>query len=352
VDFSMIWTISTLTGQPELLGETIEHAVLMDELGFDCVWFAEHHFEEYGRPCPDLLAANTAARTSRIDIGIAVVVLPWHHPIDVAERIATLDHLTDGRLRFGVGRGMQPKEFEGYNVPLAEARARFEESLEIVLGLFRNDTFAYDGRFWSFPEVRLVPRPLRRPHPPIYQPAVSVSTIEAIVERGFNGLIGPILTPKEILKEQYFDVWNAVRAARGRQHLRMAHNEFVYVAETDRQAYEETRESAVWYPRKAGEVWADHDASKLPPDYAWLAPVVQRFSQIEFDEIYDDLSLIGSPETVIRKLEFFEACGVDELILFTRFGPTMSQEQALRSTELFAKHVMPEFKRTRQPARA
>src|SRR5262245_11959536 len=87
VDFSIITVINTLHGQPERHHETIEQVRLCEELGYDCFWFTEHHFEEYGRPCPDLLASYAAAATSKIDIGIAVIVLPWHHPVDVAERI-------------------------------------------------------------------------------------------------------------------------------------------------------------------------------------------------------------------------------------------------------------------------
>jgi alkanesulfonate monooxygenase SsuD/methylene tetrahydromethanopterin reductase-like flavin-dependent oxidoreductase (luciferase family) len=344
MDFSMLWAVSTLHGQPERLSSTIEQVQACDELGYDCVWFAEHHFEEYGRPCPELLATAAAMKTSRIDVGVGVVVLPWHHPIDVAERIATIDHLSGGRVRFGVGRGMQPAEFQGYNISLWESRERFEESLEIILGLWGNDTFSYEGKFWQFPEIRLLPKPLQQPRPPIYQPAVSASTVETIIERGINGLIGPFLTPFETLKENYFDVWNAAIEQRGRTDLKMVHNEFVYVAETDEQAYAEVQEAALWYPRKAAKLWANHDASKQPPDYAWLAPVAKGFSELSFDQIFNDLSLIGSPETVIEKLRFFEDCGVDELMCFTTMGPQLSHEKVLKSTELFAKHVMPAFK--------
>ncbi|MSO94919.1 MAG: LLM class flavin-dependent oxidoreductase [Thermoleophilia bacterium] len=347
MDFSMLWATSALHDQPETINETIEHAVALEELGYDCVWFAEHHFGEYGRPCPEMMAATVAARTSRIDIGIGVIVLPWHHPIDVAERVALLDHLSNGRVRFGVGRGMQPAEFEGYNISLWEAKERFEESLEAIINLWTNDTYAHNGKYWQFPGIRLLPKPLQKPYPPLYQPALSDTTVRKIVDRGINGLIGPFLTPWQLLKENYFEPWNEITAEKGRTDLKLVHNEFVYVAETDEQAYREAKEAAIWYPRKAGELWASHDASTAPPDYAWLTPVIEKFSKLEYDEIYNDLSLIGSPETVIRKLKFFEDCGVDELICFTRFGPPMSHELALRSSELFAKHVMPEFKRTR-----
>src|SRR5579872_6334110 len=291
MDFSMLWAINTLHGEPERINQTVEQARILEELGYDCVWFAEHHFQEYGRPCPDLIAANVAAKTERIAIGVGVFVLPWHHPIDVAERAAVLDHLSNGRFRFGIGRGMQPKEFEGYNVSLWESRARFDEAIEIILGLLHNETFSYQGKFWSFPEIELLPKPVQRPRPPIYQPAVSVSSIEKIVQLGFNGLIGPYLTPWQDLKEKYFDVWNAATGAHGRRDLRMAHNEFVFVGESDEEAYELAREAAVWYPRTAARLWAESDPSKSPPDYAWLAPVVQRFANLEFDDIYNDLSL-------------------------------------------------------------
>ena len=104
MDFSVATVINQEHGKPERHHEILDQVVACERLGFDCYWFTEHHFEEYGRPCPELLAAAALAMTERIDIGIAIIVLPWHNPIDVAEQIATLDHLGKGRFRIGIGR--------------------------------------------------------------------------------------------------------------------------------------------------------------------------------------------------------------------------------------------------------
>jgi alkanesulfonate monooxygenase SsuD/methylene tetrahydromethanopterin reductase-like flavin-dependent oxidoreductase (luciferase family) len=344
LDFSIITVNNQQHGKPERHHEILEELVAAEELGFDCYWFTEHHFEEYGRPCPELMAATALAMTKTINIGIACIVLPWHHPIDVAEQIATLDLLGQGRMRIALGRGNQPHEFAGYGVDPGESKARFEESYTIIKGLLENDTFSYEGQFWQIPEVRLVPKPYTTPSPAFWQPAVSDSTIRGIAAKGINGLIGPYLTPGEVLKESYFDVWHEAKAAAGRPQLRMAHNEFVHLAETDEQAYKEAEEPTIWYCRKAASIWGSQDPNNAPKGYEYLVPILKRFQELTFDEIVADLSIIGSPETAIQKIKFFDECGVDELMLFAGMGPQMTHDKLMRSFELFGKYVIPEFK--------
>ena len=348
MEFGLLFVPAILDGQPERYDDLVEQVVAAEELGYDYIWFTEHHFGEYGRPSPLLQAAHAAGATRRIKIGISVVVLPFHNPLEVAEDLATLDHLSRGRLAFGIGRGQQPHEFAGYAVPLDESRQRFDEAFEIITGLWKNDRFGYDGRFWKIPEVNLLPKPLQQPHPPIWQPAVSVDTIQKIIDKGINGLVGSYLVPYEQLKTRYFDVWNRLKAASGKTHLQMGHNEFVYVAQTDGQAYADARDPALWYIRKAAQVWGARDplTGRVIDQYAYIAPVLEFLERVSFDEVYQDLSLIGSPERVRERLHFFEACGVDQLLMFHWFGP-LSQKKTLRSMELFAKEVMPAFRHSK-----
>ena len=164
----------------------------------------------YGRPSVPAIAGHALANTSRIRISTAVVVLPFQHPLRVAEDWATLDHLGRGRVDVGVGRGNQPREFAGFDLTLGEAEQRFSESLDIIRRAWTEERFSYDGEYWQFPELSVLPKPYTKPHPPLWQAAISDYTVKKIIDRGINGLIGPYLCPHEILKSQYFRclAWN------------------------------------------------------------------------------------------------------------------------------------------------
>ncbi len=327
----------------EIYRDSLAEYVLAERLGYDAVFLAEHRFSEYGRPAIDVIGAYLAARTSRIRIGVAVSVLPLHDPIEVAEQYATLDVLSDGRLDFGVGRGNQPKEFEGMGVPMGEARERFDESLEVILRAWTAERLNFDGRFFHYRDLDVVPKPLQKPHPPIWQAAVSPTTIESIVRRGVNAFLGPYLVDYRRLKADYFDVWPRVLAAHGQTgKLRFAHNQIVYVAETDAQARREAEQAAMWYIHAAAKLWANPDRTKIPEQYQFYAGITDYLNALTWEQVCE-VSLIGSPATVTEKLRYLhDQCGVDYLLLFYHFG-RLEHAKVLRSLELFAREVMPHF---------
>jgi alkanesulfonate monooxygenase SsuD/methylene tetrahydromethanopterin reductase-like flavin-dependent oxidoreductase (luciferase family) len=342
MDFSVLFVPSTTHHTPERYDDVFALVRLSEELGYDGVWFTEHHFSEYGRPAPALLAAHAAAMTQRVRIGIGVVVIPLHNPLSVAEEIATLDHLAPGRLQFGIGRGNQPEEFVAHGVSLENAKAMFDEGYEVITGLWENDTFSYKGSFYEFPEVQMVPKP-RDGAIPIWQPAVSESSVRWVISKGINGLIGPYLTPFEKLRTNYFEPWHRMVAEAGSPSVKLGHNQFVHVAPTDEQAYEEAKEAAMWYARKASRLWGERDSSKVAPGYEYMTEILEFFANVTFDEIYE-MSLIGSPERVASRVADFAEWGVDELLVFNWFGPQMDRDKVSRSLRLFAEQVMPEFK--------
>ena len=155
--FGLILVPQVRKGEPEPFGELVEQIEFAEELGYESVWLTEHHFSEYGRAAVSALVGYAAARTSRIRISTAVVVLPFHHPIQVAEDWATLDHLSGGRVDVGIGRGSQPAEFAGFDVSMDEARERYQESLNIIKKAWTEESFSYDGQFWKIPEVEVLP---------------------------------------------------------------------------------------------------------------------------------------------------------------------------------------------------
>lgn len=347
--FGLILVPAVKAGAPEPFDNLLEQIEYAEELGYDSVWLTEHHFSDYGRAAVPALAGNAIARTRRIRVSTAIAVLPFHHPINVAEDWATLDHLSKGRVDLGVGRGNQPAEFAGFGVPMDEANERFEEALEIIRRAWTEERFSFDGRFWSFPEREILPKPYTKPHPPIWQAALSDYTVRKIVERGINGLIGPYLCPTERLKNDYFLPWHEICAELGRTDLDMCHNEFVYVGETDEQVKLDVAEDIMWYVHKAAKIWGERDRGKMAAQYSNYADIVEWLEKLTFEEVYEDLAIVGTPDRVAERIRWFrDECGCDYLMNFMSFGG-MSQEKALRNMELFAKEVMPGF---REPALA
>ena len=186
----------------EIYARGVEIAQAAETLGFGNVWLAEHHFSTYGYLSrPAQLATYIAAKTTRIRVGTAVIVVPLHHPLVIAEEIATLDLLSGGRLDVGLGRGYQPYEFERFGLELESGRARWEESVDILLKTFDGRPFSYDGKLFKIPETSVFPQPLQQPHPPIWITAQSPESVEAAVRRGFNVLTGGFGVPIERMAE-------------------------------------------------------------------------------------------------------------------------------------------------------
>ena len=145
-----------------VLAETMEQCILADEVGFDYLWFVEHHFLTgfSASPCPDLVYAALSQRTKRIRLGLGVVILPYHHPSRVAERVAMLDHLSEGRVDFGTGRSAV-YELTGMGIDARDSRDMWEESLTMIPKIWESDWFSWEGRFWSVPSRQVLPAPAR-----------------------------------------------------------------------------------------------------------------------------------------------------------------------------------------------
>ncbi len=165
--------------------DTLDLMELAERLGYDSVWVGEEHFYCFGIcPSPQLFLTALARETSRLRLGTAISLLPFENPLRKAEDFAMLDILSGGRLNFGVGRGIIPKHFEGFRRDPRESRARYEESLHIIRGAWTQDPFAYEGRFWQVPSLSLSPKPLQKPHPPIYRGTISLESFEGAAAAG------------------------------------------------------------------------------------------------------------------------------------------------------------------------
>ncbi len=331
------------TRPPEKFDEVLARIRLAEEWGFSTVWITEHHFVRYSRPASAVTLAAAAALTSRIRLGLAVSVLPLNHPITVAEQLATLDHISHGRVDAGIGRGLFPLEFSGFCVPMEEAQARFDEGVDLLLRAWTSDApFSFHGRFHQVQDVVVYPRPFQSPHPPIFQAMVSPGSFDKVAGRGFHGLVGPYLTPLETLKRTAFEPWAAAKRKYGRPHLRGAHNEIVYVGATREAAFREARESVMAYVRASAEFWGDTDDPVWVERYGQWAPMVHLFKTVSWEEVFDDLIIAGDVDHVAERLQALAECGVDEVIVYPC---DLDFDLTSASLERLAKDVLPKLRR-------
>jgi alkanesulfonate monooxygenase SsuD/methylene tetrahydromethanopterin reductase-like flavin-dependent oxidoreductase (luciferase family) len=320
--------------EPELYRAILEQIVRAEELGYDHVWLTEHHFTDDGYN-PSLLptAAAIAARTSRIRIGTFIIVLPFQHPVRLAEDATAVDIWSGGRLDLGVGQGYSYLEFDALCMPRGERTARLAEGVELLQRLWTEDRVTFEGRFTRVHDLHLSPRPVQRPHPPIWIGARTEKATRRAARLGLHlmATIGPDPAP------WYLD--ELARAGRDPEAFAIAQLRFVYVAETEDRAWEE---AAPHIHSMMG--FYDHilaEAADAPGDEA-----VWRFrSAAEIrDSPFGRAAMIGTPDQVSRKLEQFRReFRCTHFIMSTQL-PGLDPRKGTRSLELFATEVMPAFR--------
>ncbi len=211
--FGVFFLLEQPPGKPQerVYADALGQAAYAEELGFDAVWLAEHHFSEYGI-CPSMavLAGALAQRTRRVRLGTAVTILPFNHPLRIAEEWAMVDLLSGGRVDFGVGRGYQPAEYAGFDLPMSESRERFDEALAIIKQAWTRERVSFEGKHYRVRDVEVLPKPVQKPHPPIRIACVSPDTFERVARQGEKFLSAPSITPVHLMQgayEAYARVW-------------------------------------------------------------------------------------------------------------------------------------------------
>jgi alkanesulfonate monooxygenase SsuD/methylene tetrahydromethanopterin reductase-like flavin-dependent oxidoreductase (luciferase family) len=329
----------------------IEQLVEAEQQGYDAVWLAEHHFSRYGiGPAIHLTAAHLAARTSRIRIGTAVTVVPFMHPVRVAEEIAMLDILSHGRIDWGAGRGYQRHEFEGFGADIEKSHLIFREQLEIILRCWTGERFAWDGEFYQFPEMQVLPTPVQKPHPPVWIAALSPSTLEWAADNGYRVLtdqFAPIYRIEE-MRPTYFE--RAARAGVDVAHVELPTLRQVYVGETQARAREEAAPALLWYYRSLARVGSPGGPDgKLPENYSFY----RLFGEDGFnpdrdpagflDFLFENCTVIGDATYCREKIaELQERCRVNHLITWQNFG-NLAHEATAASQRRFIEKVAPAF---------
>ncbi len=316
----------------------VELTQAAEDLGFHNMWLAEHHFSTYGLLSrPLMYAQHLAAKTRRIRVGTAVIVVPLHHPLVIAEEIATADLLSGGRLDVGLGRGYQRYEFERLGVDLGESRTRWEEAVDVVLLALAGKPFTYEGKYYRIPETTVFPHPVQRPHPPIWVTAQSPESVATTVRRGFNLLSGGYGVSLDRLREfrRTFDA--LVDEHPPDAPIRVAIQRPVYVAESDADA-RAAAEQARWNMRVTLSLRNNYE--RVVEGHAIPVPAPKEPST---DEFLDTFSVIGTPDTCIRQIRRLQdAMRIDHFNGAFWFGD-LPQSSILQSMERFAREVMPAF---------
>lgn len=321
--------------------ELLEQIELTEKLHFNEAWFAEHHHSDYGMlASPNLMIAALARRTERLRFGNLVSVLPLYDPMRLAEECAMLDILTNGRLNIGLGRGV-PKDDMKHRLDRDTAQARFDEGIEILMRAWTGETFSYSGKAWGYEEISCRPQPLQKPHPPIYYGATSPDSPAMVARRGWNLALSrqPLMNCARAIEKYRGELAN-VGHANGRGDAIMVRD--VYVADTDEQAWREAVPQLMRFWQLAtdnywrGETVSEADLTRFTERYAYYPGglTIKRLDEW-------GTSLIGSPETVIKKARIMiETAKPDSLVGMFQFGG-LAHEQVMHSLELFGTRVMP-----------
>jgi alkanesulfonate monooxygenase SsuD/methylene tetrahydromethanopterin reductase-like flavin-dependent oxidoreductase (luciferase family) len=326
------------TSEATAFEESMVQMRAAEALGFDAVWLGELHFQKDRSvlASPLVVAGALATCTRRVKIGIAVQVLPLSHPLRLAEDVATVDHLSRGRLDFGVGRSGLPGHYEGFNIPYEESRDRFAETLEILLQAWTQERFSHEGRFYRFRDVCVTPKPYQKPHPAVRIAATTRDTYPMVGGLGYPVFVAIRTNSISDLRRLiggYHEAWRAAgHPGRGDVALLVP----VYVAETARQAREEPEKSTMHWFRSIAE------ALKRSPTQREQA---ERLARVSYDEIVTEQVVYGTPEAVAERLGALRAeLGFSSLSAWMNVGARIPHERVLGSMRLFAERVAPRLR--------
>ena len=323
--------------------------------GLDGVWLAERHFAAPRSPldtggagipsvvsAPLIISSAIVARYQHLRVGVAVNVLPLAHPIRLAEEVATVDHISQGRVEFGVGRSGFARAYEGYGISYAESRERFRESLEIILAAWTNERFSYEGKYYQFNDVCVIPKPFQKPYPPLRIAATTKETFPQVGRQGlpvFVGLRGMDRPTLAASLNEYRASWkDAGHEGDTSVFLRIP----VYVGETDEQAHADAEESTMRSYRRLAQTFLNSAtiAGATPSEER-----VQRghqLSSVTYEDLLRDRLAYGSPDTVTRLLrEIIEEQGLSGVVAEVNVGGGISRDKVLASVKRFATEVAP-----------
>ncbi|HZT88232.1 MAG TPA: LLM class flavin-dependent oxidoreductase [Stellaceae bacterium] len=328
----------------ELLQQSLAQVELADRLGYHYVWEVEHHFlEEYSHSsAPEVFLGAASQRTRQIRLGHGIVQLTTNQPHRVAERAATLDLLSGGRLELGMGEGAGPAELHPFGIRVRDKRERWEEAVRAIVPMFTSENWEFHGQYYDFPARNMIPKPYQKPHPPLWVACSNIQTIANAGEWGMGALGFSFVSPDAARAwvHRYYNnlLYRAKPLTDYRRNPNIAIVNGFMCARTDEEALEKASGwtffifALSYYGRKGVDAPGTSNLWREYQDWRHTEKAQQALRN----------GLIGSPETIRRRLRQFEEAHVDQVILLNQAGRTTHQD-ICDSLELFAAEVMPEF---------
>jgi alkanesulfonate monooxygenase SsuD/methylene tetrahydromethanopterin reductase-like flavin-dependent oxidoreductase (luciferase family) len=322
--------------------ELIDEAAEADRLGFDTVWLAEVHFAPRfsTMPAPMMLLAAIAERTRRLRLGLAVNLLPLHHPMRLAEETAMLDVISGGRAEFGAGRGAFPLNYRGYGVSIDESRGLFEEALEFVQRAWTEERVTFHGKHFQADGIEVIPKPIQRPHPPIRLAANSVDTFEFAGRNGYRIFAGGPVNPIPILNDR-LEVYRRALAAAGRSEPDdwLAGLQMVFVGRDKASVRAMVEPSLRHYFDSVAEIAEPGTLGSA--GRAEFDKVRDRLRTMQFETVDATMATFGDPAYCIDRIaELADRFKFKRLVCWFEVGGLMGHENVIASMRTFAEKVM------------
>ncbi len=288
----------------QFVADITDEALYAEELGMHSAWIGEHHFNSLGvLSCPDLVLSYIAGRTKRIRLAPAVTVLPLHHPIRVAEQWATLDLLSNGRVDFAAGRGYDRREYAPFHVSFEDNQAIFDEGLELVRALWAaKGRISHHGRYYSFDNVRITPKPVQKPIP-TYVGSFSKPSIELAARLGCGLIVAPFAAAISFggLK-QVADLYLEACARHGNKPGRLMCSYFTHFADTkDEENAQRARQ--IRYYKECAIPALPSDPKTAPPSYRYFVDMVERLHKVRPEDLTENSVLLGTPRRIVGDIE-------------------------------------------------
>ena len=326
---------------------------LADDVGYDYFWTVEHHFLNEFSHCsaPEVLYGAISQRTKQIRIGHAVVLLPhrYNHPIRVAERAAVLDIVSDGRMDLGTGRSTTLIEMDGFEVNPEETEAEWEEAISIIPRMWTEDPFSHDGHYFKIPPRSIIPKPVQKPHPPLWMAGSRPSSFKRAGELGLGALCFAIAGYDQLVErvDMYREGLKNANPVGSFVNDRIAALCMVHCGENDEQAKETGGPQGAWFVDKATDLYRPwHEQGvKVPDSYKFAVGAVQeeREGKTFRDHMEAGSFAMGDPDSCIKVMKQYEAAGVDQVLCFMQMG-ALTHSKVMDSIKLFAKYVIPYFR--------
>jgi alkanesulfonate monooxygenase SsuD/methylene tetrahydromethanopterin reductase-like flavin-dependent oxidoreductase (luciferase family) len=332
----------------QFVADITDQALYADKLGMHSAWIGEHHFNSLGvLSCPDLVLSYVAAQTKHIRLAPAVTVTPLHHPIRVAEQWATLDLLSGGRVDFACGRGYDRREYEPFHVSFDDNQGIFEEGLEVIRRLWAaDDRMSHHGKYYSFDDVRITPKPVQKPIP-TYVGSFSKPSIELAARLECGLIVAPFAAALSFggLK-QISDLYNETCAKQGRKSGRLMCSYFIHFADNNNQE-DAARARQIRYYRECVIPALPGDPKTAPPSYRYFVDMVDRLGKVRPEDLTENSVLLGSPARIIDTLKKVDAAGFSEVILYFNVG-LKAHNQVKDEMARFMAEVAPAFSGVRK----